>query len=86
MADARGAVDVVVELMEKNSYTPSVLGKRIGVKNTAIWDRLYNSRKKKRNSTDLKVSILVSMLRGMDYKVVAVPADKKLSAGEYELK
>ncbi len=86
MAEPKGAVEVVVDLMEKNGYTPAVLGKRIGVKNTAIWDRLYNSEKKKRNSTDLKVSNLAAMLRGMDYKVIAVPHDKKLSAGEYELK
>ena len=86
MAEIQGAVEVVLDLMDKNGYTPAVLGKRIGVRNTAIWDRLHNTRKKERNSTDLKVSILAAMLRGMDYKIVAVPHDKKLSAGEYELK
>lgn len=87
MAEPKGAVEVVTELMEKNKYTPTVLGKRIGVKGQYIWDRLHNAKKvKERQSTDLKVSTMAAMLRGMDYKMVAVPADKKVGAEEYELK
>ena len=73
--------------MDKQGLTPTSLGKRIGVKATVIWDRLHNSKKvKERKSTDLKVSTMAEMLRGLDYKIIAVPADTKLSAGEYELK
>lgn len=87
MSDPKGAVEVVSELMEKQGFTPSSLGKRIGVKASAVWDRLYNPKKvKERKSTDLKVSTMAEMLRGMDYKIIAVPSTKKLSAGEYELK
>lgn len=86
MAEAKGATEVVIDLMNKNGFTPAVLGKRIGVKNTAIWDRLYNSKRKERGTDDMKVGTMTQMLRGMDYKLVAVPVNKKVMSDEYELK
>ncbi len=86
MADPKGATEVVIDLMTKNGFTPAVLGKRIGVKNTAIWDRLYNSKRKERGTDDMKVGTMTQMLRGMDYKLVAVPMNKKVMSDEYELK
>lgn len=86
MAEAKGATEVVIDLMNKNGFTPAVLGKRIGVKNTAIWDRLYNSKRKERGTDDMKVGTMTQMLRGMDYKLVAVPMNKKIMSDEYELK
>ena len=86
MAEAKGATEVVIDLMNKNGFTPAVLGKRIGVKNTAIWDRLYNSKRKERGTDDMKVGTIAQMLRGMDYKLVAVPMNKKVMSDEYELK
>ena len=86
MAEAKGATEVVIDLMNKNGFTPAVLGKRIGVKNTAIWDRLYNSQRKERGTDDMKVGTMTQMLRGMDYKLVAVPMNKKVMSDEYELK
>nr|DAD58263.1 MAG TPA: hypothetical protein [Caudoviricetes sp.] len=86
MAEAKGATEVVIDLMNKNGFTPAVLGKRIGVKNTAIWDRLYNSKRKERGTDDMKVGTMTQMLRGMDYKLVAVPMNKKVMSDEYELK
>lgn len=86
MAEAKGATEVVIDLMNKNGFTPAVLGKRIGVKNTAIWDRLYNSKRKEQGTDDMKVGTMTQMLRGMDYKLVAVPMNKKVMSDEYELK
>ena len=86
MAEAKGATEVVIDLMNKNGFTPAVLGKRIGVKNTAIWDRLYNSKRKERGTDDMKVGTMTQMLRGMDYKLVAVQMNKKVMSDEYELK
>lgn len=86
MAEAKGATEVVIDLMNKNGFTPAVLEKRIGVKNTAIWDRLYNSKRKERGTDDMKVGTMTQMLRGMDYKLVAVPMNKKVMSDEYELK
>lgn len=86
MAEAKGATEIVIDLMNKNGFTPAVLGKRIGVKNTAIWDRLYNSKRKERGTDDMKVGTMTQMLRGMDYKLVAVPMNKKVMSDEYELK
>lgn len=87
MAEIKGATEVVVEVMNLFGYTPAKLGKRIGVAPAAIWERLYGSRKvKERNSVDMKVSSLAAMLRGMDYKLIAVPVDKPMKSGEYELK
>ena len=86
MAEAKGATEVVIDLMNKNGFTPAVLGKWIGVKNTAIWDRLYNSKRKERGTDDMKVGTMTQMLRGMDYKLVAVPMNKKVMSDEYELK
>lgn len=88
--EGAGAARVVHELMGKNEYTCAVLGKRIGVKNTTIWDRLYNKSKKgdegKPGTQDLKVSLMVQMLRGMGYKLIAVPDAKPVQEGEYVLK
>ena len=86
MAEAKGATEVVIDLMNKNGFTPAVLGKRIGVKNTEIWDRLYYSKRKERGTDDMKVGTMTQMLRGMDYKLVAVPMNKKVMSDEYELK
>ena len=86
MAEAKGATEVVIDLMNKNGFTPAVLGKRIGVKNMAIWDRLYNSKRKERGTDDMMVGTMTQMLRGMDYKLVAVPMNKKVMSDEYELK
>ena len=83
MAEPIGAVEAVKAVMEKTGYTCASLGKSIGVKNTAIWDRLNNSRKKTDN---MKIDTMVQMLRSMQYKVVIVPADKRVQEGEFELK
>lgn len=86
MAEQKTATEVVIDLMGKNGFTPAVLGKRIGVKNTAIWDRLYNPRRKEKGIEDMKIQTMTQMLRGMDYKLIAVPTSKKVMPGEYELK
>lgn len=79
MADGRMTATAVVKaVMEEKNYTNASLGKSIGVANTAIWDRL--------NRDNLKVDTLVQMLAAMGYKVVAMPSDKKMQAGWYELK
>lgn len=82
MKEAKGATSVIVDLMNTLGYTPSSLGNRIGVSQDAIWDRLHNSRKKERNSTDLKVSTMATMLQGMGYKLVAVPDDVDIDGYE----
>lgn len=67
-------------LMEKNSVANSTLAKRLGLTNAAMWARVNH-----KNQRDMPFSIAVETLRALDYKVVIVPANKKLGEDCYEI-
>lgn len=81
MAEKMTPAEVVELVMEEKGMTNATVGKRIGLTSASMWDRLNNKKK-----VSMKVGTLVQMLTAMDYKVIAVPSDKSLREGEYELK
>ena len=81
VAGKMNPAEVVSAVMEVKEVTNATLSKRIGLTSASIWDRLNNKK-----TVSMKVSSLVQMLAAMDYKVVAVPHDRSLREGEYELK
>lgn len=74
--DAR---DIIKDIMVKQDTTNAVLAKRLSVSNATIWDRLNNRKGRK----DIPVSLLNEMLKALDYKVIIVPCNKKISEGDY---
>jgi predicted XRE-type DNA-binding protein len=81
MAGKMTPAEVIGLVMESKGMTNATVGKRIGLTSASMWDRLNNKKK-----VSMKVGTLVQMLSAMDYKVIAVPNDRSLREGEYELK
>lgn len=81
MAEKMTPAEVVELVMEEKGMTNATVGKRIGLTSASMWDRLNNKKK-----VSMKVGTIVQMLTAMDYKVIAVPSDRSLREGEYELK
>jgi len=75
------AKELIMHIMKEQSVSNAKLAKRIGITNAAIWDRLNNKKNK-----SLRLDVVIQMLAGLDYKVVAIPADKNIPDGGYELK
>lgn len=71
------ATEIVKEIMEQQGIGQTALGKRIGVRNDAIYQRLKQD--------NISVDRLVQMLNAMDYKLVIVPSSKQVREGEYEV-
>lgn len=71
------ATEIVKDIMEQQGIGQTALGKRIGVRNDAIYQRLKQD--------NISVDRLVQMLNAMDYKLVIIPADKQVRSGEYEV-
>lgn len=72
--------DILKQVMESNGISNADLAKRLGVSNATIWERLNN-----KNVKDIPVSLMVDMLKVMDYKVLVVPADRRIREEEYEV-
>ena len=63
--------EVVKTVMEKQEVSNAELARMVGIKATAMWDRLNNPTNK-----DLNVSSLCEMLRVLGYKIQIVPTTK----------
>lgn len=72
--------EILKQVMESNGISNADLAKRLGVSNATIWERLNN-----KNVKDIPVSLMVDMLKVMDYKVLVVPADRRIREEEYEV-
>ena len=72
--------DILKEVMTEKSLSNAELAKRLNVSNATIWERLNN-----KNVKDMPVSLMTTMLRAMDYKVIVVPANTRLPEGGYEV-
>ena len=73
--------EIVKTIMEQQGVSNAELAHRVGVKPTAMWDRLNNT-----NSKDLNVALLDDMLRALGYKIQIVPFNKQTPDGGYEVK
>ena len=71
------ATEIVKGIMEQQGIGQTALGKRIGVRNDAIYQRLKQD--------NIGVDRLVQMLNALDYKLVIVPSNKQVREGEYEV-
>ena len=71
------ACEAVKEIMKANGVRVVDLRKRLGLESNTMVGRL--------NQENISVAKLNEMLRAMDYKVVIVPSDKRVNAGEYEV-
>ena len=71
------ACEAVKEIMKSNGVRVVDLRKRLGLESNTMVGRL--------NQENISVAKLNEMLRAMDYKVVIVPSDKRVNAGEYEV-
>lgn len=72
--------EILKAVMSSKSISNAELAKRLKVSNATIWERLNN-----KNVKDIPVSLLTTMLRAMDYKVIVVPANTRLPDGGYEV-
>ena len=72
--------DILKEVMTAKSLSNAELAKRLNVSNATIWERLNN-----KNVKDIPVSLMTTMLRAMDYKIVAVPRKTRIPEGGYEV-
>lgn len=71
------ANEAVRSVMKGKGIRPADLRRRLGIESNTMANRLMRE--------SMNVNKLAEMLRAMDYKLVAVPADTRLSADEYEV-
>ena len=72
--------EIVKTIMEQKNISNAELAHQVGIKPTAMWDRLNNT-----NSKDLNVALLNGMLRALGYKIQIVPYNKKNTDGVFEV-
>jgi len=77
--------EVMKAIMQKQNVTNKQLADRLGVSPAVMSARLDSRDKKNGEKKDSPVSIVSSTLHGMDYKLIAVPADARIPAGGYEV-
>ncbi len=71
------ASNILKTIMKLQGLGQTALGKRIGVKNDAVYQRLRQD--------NISIKALSQMLGAMDYKVIVVPADRRVRDDEYEV-
>ena len=69
--------EVLKKIMEEEKVNGATLANRLGLSIATAWDRV-NGKKK-----DMSVAILASTLASLDYKLVAVPRETKVTSGSY---
>lgn len=72
--------EVVKQIMEQNELTNTYLASRLNITPAALWKRLNY-----KQSKDMSVSVLTTMLRALDYKLVIVSQNSPVPLGGYEL-
>lgn len=72
--------EIVKTIMEQKNISNADLAHMVGIKPTAMWDRLNNT-----NSKDMNVAVLSKMLQVLGYKIQIVPSGKKITEGVYEV-
>lgn len=71
------ATTILKSLMKSQGIGNSVLGKRIGLAHNVVYQRI--------NQKNISVNTLNQMLSAMDYKIVIVPASRRMKDDEYEV-
>lgn len=65
--------EIVSSIMKSNNETNASFATKLGISQAALWDRLNSDKK-----NELSVTVLLSMLRILEYKIVIVPKDYKV--------
>ena len=73
--------EIVKTIMKQQEISNAELAHKVGIKPTAMWDRLNNT-----NSKDMNIAVLNDMLRTLGYKIQIVPFNKQTPEGGYEVK
>ena len=68
---------ILRDIMKKQEVSQVALGKRIGIKNDTLYQRLRHP--------NISINALTPMLRAMDYKLVIVPSNRQVRDDEYEV-
>lgn len=71
------ATTILKTIMTEKGIGNTVLGKRIGIAHNVIYQRLRQD--------NIGINALSQMLGAMDYKVIVVPADRRVRDDEYEV-
>lgn len=71
------AIEALRAIMERNGIKFSVLMDRLGIKSNALANRLSRE--------NITIGRLVEMARALDYKIVMVPRDTRLSSDWFEV-
>ena len=71
------ASNILTTIMKLQGLGQTARGKRIGVKTDAVYQRLRQD--------NISIKALSQMLGAMDYKVIVVPADRRVRDDEYEV-
>ena len=69
--------NILKALMKNQGIGNAVLGKRIGLAHNVVYQRI--------NQKNISVNALNQMLSAMDYKIVIVPASRRMKDDEYEV-
>ena len=69
--------NILKALMKNQGIGNAVLGKRIGLAHNVVYQRI--------NQKNISVNALNQMLSAMDYKIVIVPATRRMKDDEYEV-
>ena len=72
--------EIIKTIMVKQGKTNAKLASMLNISPQASWDRLNSKRTK-----DLSVSVLLRMLRLLDYKVIIVPRTTRVPYDGYEV-
>lgn len=70
--------EIIKDIMNKEGKKNAEVAYSLGISQAALWDRLNNKKVK-----DIPLSLLVSMLRVLNYKVVIVPRNAKVPQDSY---
>lgn len=69
--------EIVKALMQKTGLGNAALGKRIGIKHDTVYQRLQQK--------NISINALNQMLSAMDYKIIIVPASRRVKEDEFEV-
>lgn len=72
--------EIIKAIMEKKNVSNAKMAHRMGIKPTAMWDRLNSSKIK-----DIPLATLDDMVRVLDYKVLIVPNESKCPKDGFEV-
>ena len=72
--------EIIAEIMKKTGTTNADLAHKLQTSLATMWDRVNGQK-----TRDIPLSTMNEMVRAMEYKVIVVPANRKIEKDEYEV-